>query len=124
MALPGLFGGGGGDRLGLLLGQGEDLVDHRAEVAEGGLFHLRWALAQVGQLGLGLLQLPGKFLDLDEAALALLHEGVQLAFDLGDEFVHLAFVIAAHRTHKGWPRNEILTRCGVLFALGHAPSSK
>jgi hypothetical protein len=98
----------------LLLGQCEDLVDHRPEVAERRLVELdRRPLAQFAQFGLELLQLGGHGLHLAPGALPLRVVRRQFGVDARHVLVDLALVVAPH--------HEVELR--PLTAVGHAPST-
>src|SRR5262249_10225761 len=68
------------DGLGLILGHGEDLLDPRAEVAEGDLLWQLPAPAQLRDLVLKQLHLSGQRLNLLICLLALGGEGCDLRF--------------------------------------------
>ncbi|MFC7762411.1 hypothetical protein ACFQY4_33535 [Catellatospora bangladeshensis] len=116
---------GGGDLLGLLLGQVEDLVHHRAQVAERGPLHLRRALAQLGQLGqVGVLPLEplGQLADLHYGALALGRQRRHLAVELREVVVDLALVVPAQGDLEVRPCGQVVT-LAVLLAQRHTSSS-
>jgi hypothetical protein len=81
----------------LLLGEGEDLVDHRPQVAERRAVDLHGrVLPQFGHLGLKLLQLRGHGLHLSPGALALGTQRRQFRVMARHELVDLALVVAPH----------------------------
>jgi hypothetical protein len=98
----------------LLLGQRQDLVDHRPEVAERRLVELdRRPLVQFAQFGLQLLQLGGHRLHLRTGPLTFRVERRQFGVDARHVLVDLALVVAPH--------HEVELR--PLTAVGHAPST-
>jgi hypothetical protein len=127
----GPLAGGVEEQLALLLGELQDLVDHRAEVAERGLLQLPRPIAQVGQLGvqvgeLGpqLVQLPGQVADLGHGLVALPLDDGHPALRLADEAVHLILVVATQGDLKPLLGRRTLGRRDRLTTLGHAHPPK
>jgi hypothetical protein len=113
-------------QLALLFGELQDLVDHRAEVAERRLLQLPRPITQVGQLGVQLgelgpllVQLPGEVADLRGGLVALPRDRGQPALRLGDEPVDLPFVVATQGDLEPLGRRA-LGRRDRLTTLGHA----
>ena len=98
------------DRRGLLLGQGQDLVDHRTQVAERRLLQLDGRpRPQFGQLSVYLVELHGDLVSLGQRPVAFATEPSQLDMGTRDVVVDLPLVVAA----QGW----------FETGVGHASSS-
>ena len=102
--------GGRRDLGGLLLGQGQDLVDHRTQVAERRLLQLDGRpRPQFGQLSVYLVELHGDLVSLGQRPVAFATEPSQLDMGTRDVVVDLPLVVAA----QGW----------FETGVGHASSS-
>ncbi|WP_261960270.1 hypothetical protein [Dactylosporangium matsuzakiense] len=114
------------DHAGLLLGQREDLVDHRAEVAEGCAVDAGGPLAHLVQLRLQLLDLVGQvlhlvgqILGLAGGALAIGGEVGDLPVELVEVLVDLAFVVTSDLLGEGGPSLGPVALRQQIPAVGH-----
>ena len=102
-AVGGPLGGGADDGPGLLLGQCQHLVDHGAEVTEGGLVDLRGPFPQVTELAADLRQLAVQVLDLVDRPASVGRERRDLGLHLREVVVDLPLVVAAQRDFEALP---------------------
>ena len=96
--------------LGLLLGEGEDLLDARAEVAEGhGVGGDPGTVTDVDELGLQPLHLKGQRLDLGVRLFTLGSQRGDFGLDGFDVLVHLPAVVPP----EGLVEGRLAGRLGV-----------
>jgi len=109
-----------GDGIGLLLGQREDLVDHRAEVPERRPVDLRRSLAHLGQLAFDMADLRPEILDLVVRPLTLCRQCRDLARELRDVLIDLTFVVTAHRHREAGHHRSVVAEREQPIVMRHA----
>ena len=114
-----LLRGAGRDRLGLLLGEAENLLDHRAQVVERGPVQLGRLAAQLLKFGLQLSDLGGQLLELGEGLFPLGDERGDLRVGAGNVPVDLSLVVAPQGLLEVRLRRNVFPEREQLPAVGH-----
>ncbi|MFL5957616.1 MAG: hypothetical protein ACJ756_09220, partial [Solirubrobacterales bacterium] len=109
----------GPDRLGLLLGEREDVLHAGAEVAERDRGIHGGVPAQLGHLVLHIVHLGGERLHLGVGLVALAREGRDFSFHLSDVSVDLASLIATQGYVETGLRDDTISHCKQLTAVRH-----